>query len=449
MPTSDPPRTHLPSGLTAILIEVQPGDDLGLIAQRWGIGLDELAAANGITDLNMIVYPGESPFVPQRVTFNGPSLKVIPDSELVYSPATVGFDAAEFAAAYGGCLADYSEEVEGAQRSGAQVVQLVAERYSVNPRRLLSLLEYQSGWVTQSDPKPATHTYPLGRTEGGNEGLFRQLEWAANALNAGFYGWREGSLNMLILGDGTRVALNPGLNAGTAAVQSLFAQVYDRSRWETAVGGTGFGATCKRFFGDPFALAVEPLLPPNLAQPPWRLPWGAGETWYFSAGPHGGWGKSSAWAALDFLPPGSETGCYISPFWARAVAPGVIARSGYGVAVLDMDGDGHEQTGWTLLYLHIAEDGRAPAGAHLSAGDPLGHPSCEGGNSTGTHLHVARRYNGVWLSPVVVPFELGAWEARSPARGTAGSGRLWKNSVSVYKIPCDCRAEGNAIPHAP
>lgn len=446
-PTPDPLRAHVPPDLAAVTVEVEPGDDLGLIAQRWGIGVDELMAANGIKNLNATLYPGQSLLVPQRATLNGPASKIIPDSELVYGPTTVGFDVAQFVAERGGYLASYTEVAEGVKRSGAELVQLVAERYSVSPRLLLALLEYQSGWVTVRHPDPATMTYPLGRTEGGTEGLFRQFEWAASALNAGFYGWREGALNLVILGDGTRAALSPGLNAGSAALESFFAQVYERAGWEKAVGRTGFVATFTRAFGDPFTLAVEPLIPTGLTQPQFDLPWAPGETWYFSAGPHGGWGQNSAWAALDFLPPGRETGCYVSPFWARAVARGVIARVGFGIAVLDIDGDGHEQTGWSVLYLHVAEDGRAQVGAKLDAGDPIGHPSCEGGNATGAHLHIARRYNGVWISPKVVPFVLGPWQARLAPGGQPGAGRLYQ--TSVYKVSCDCRADGNAVPRAP
>jgi len=54
----------------------------------------------------------------------------------------------------------------------------------------------------------------------------------------------------------------------------------------------------------------------------------------------------------------------------------------------------------------------------VQTGDRLGHPSCQGGVSNGTHLHLARRYNGEWI-PVacedcapgvtVPPFVLGEW----------------------------------------
>jgi hypothetical protein len=80
--------------------------------------------------------------------------------------------------------------------------------------------------------------------------------------------------------------------------------------------------------------------------------------------------------------------------------------------LLDLDGDGHVQTGWVLLYLHLADRGRAAVGDRVNADDPLGHPSCEGGSATGTHVHIARRYNGEWLSAgSPIPFVLGGWTA--------------------------------------
>jgi len=83
---------------------------------------------------------------------------------------------------------------------------------------------------------------------------------------------------------------------------------------------------------------------------------------------------------------------------------------GNGVVVVDMDGDGSEQTGWTMLYLHVATDGRVAKGEWVEQDDRIGHPSCEGGVSTGTHLHFARKYNGEWvLADGAIPFVLSDW----------------------------------------
>ena len=79
--------------------------------------------------------------------------------------------------------------------------------------------------------------------------------------------------------------------------------------------------------------------------------------------------------------------------------------------MLDIDGDGYEQTGWNLLYMHISNEDKVDIGEKVYLDDLIGHPSCEGGSSTGTHLHFARKYNGEWM--VVdkpLPFILSGWQ---------------------------------------
>jgi murein DD-endopeptidase MepM/ murein hydrolase activator NlpD len=127
------------------------------------------------------------------------------------------------------------------------------------------------------------------------------------------------------------------------------------------------------------------------------LPFRAGEIWQFTGGPHAGWDQGSAWAALDFAPPGEPIGCGTTEAWVTAVAPGLILRASNGAVVQDLDGDGLEQTGWTILYMHIESRERVQAGTYVQTGDKIGHPSCEGGLSNAAHLHLARRYNGLWI----------------------------------------------------
>ncbi|MBZ0295569.1 MAG: hypothetical protein K8L99_23630, partial [Anaerolineae bacterium] len=62
-----------------------------------------------------------------------------------------------------------------------------------------------------------------------------------------------------------------------------------------------------------------------------------------------------------------------------------------------LDGDRDETTGWSIMYLHIDSQGRVAVGTQVAVGDRIGRPSCEGGVSNGTHVHIARRYNGEWL----------------------------------------------------
>jgi murein DD-endopeptidase MepM/ murein hydrolase activator NlpD len=110
------------------------------------------------------------------------------------------------------------------------------------------------------------------------------------------------------------------------------------------------------------------------------------------------------------VPGGDRFGCYDSDAWLVAVADGVISRSEFGAVELDLDGDGDSSTGWVILYQHVATRNRIPVGQRVRTGDRIGHPSCEGGYSTGTHLHIARLYNGRWISADREPrFNLGGW----------------------------------------
>jgi hypothetical protein len=173
-----------------------------------------------------------------------------------------------------------------------------------------------------------------------------------------------------------------------------------------------------------------------------RLPWAAGETWYYTGGPHGAWGSGSAWAALDFTPPGKQLGCYDTAAWVTAVAAGTVVRSDTGVVMVDLDNDGFEQTGWTVFYLHIGSNDRARVGTRLATGDRIGHPSCEGGVTTGTHIHIARRFNGQWLAADgAVPFVLAGWRAQATL--SEYDGMLTRDNALVEA--CECREAKNGV----
>jgi LasA protease len=104
--------------------------------------------------------------------------------------------------------------------------------------------------------------------------------------------------------------------------------------------------------------------------------------------------------------------------------------------MVDLDGDGHEQTGWVLFYLHVASVGRVPVGSWVEQGDPIGHPSCEGGFSEASHLHLARKYNGEWIAADgPLPLILSGWTFLSggtPYEGTAVRG-------DEERTACECR----------
>jgi LasA protease len=254
-------------------------------------------------------------------------------------------------------------------------------------------------------------------------GLYRQLSWAADQLNRGFYLWQINGINKWTLKDGTVIAANAFVNPGTAGVHQLMSQLYGNEDWQNAVGIHGIFDTYINLFGYPFLYSIEPLLPENLLQPTLHLPFSTGETWYFTGGPHGGWGNGSAWAALDFAPPGEGDGCEQSDAWVTAMASGRIVYTGNGLVIQDLESDGYEEIGWTIVYMHVESRDRVIAGMEVQSGDHIGHPSCEGGVSTGTHVHIARKYNGAWISADgTLPMELDGWI-------TKGEGELYNGAL--------------------
>ncbi|MEJ2411416.1 MAG: M23 family metallopeptidase [Anaerolineales bacterium] len=125
-----------------------------------------------------------------------------------------------------------------------------------------------------------------------------------------------------------------------------------------------------------------------------------------------------------------------------AVADGPIVRSDHGAVVQSIDGDLYDQTGWAILYMHMETRGRVEVGTYLKAGERIGHPSCEGGISTGSHLHIARRYNGEWIpADQDLPFVLDGWV--SQGLGYAYQGLLVRGDQVVQAE--DSKTEVNRI----
>jgi len=409
-PTPEPPKVFPTERADLEKYVVQPDDTLEIIAQHFSVDVEALIQANQLVNPNVLdagqvlMIPPTPPMPP------GPEFKIIPDSELVNGPVSIGFTCEELVNLKYGYLSFYKETVEDALYSGTDVVMRVAEEYSVNPRILLAVLEYQSHWISSSQPPSETLDYPMRMYDPYLKGLYRQLSWAAAQLNYGYYAWRVNGVYRWIFPDGSSIPISTTINAGTAGVQHLMSKLFGKAEWQKAVTEDGVFRIYQEMFGYPFDFAYEPILPADLAQPTLQLPFETGEIWSFTGGPHAGWGTGSAWAALDFAPPGEPLGCVVSDAWVIAASDGKVVRSEKGVVVQDLDGDGFEQTGWTILYLHVDSKDRIISGLNIHAGDRIGHPSCEGGLSNGTHLHVARRYNGEWIpADGPLPFVMDGW----------------------------------------
>ena len=447
-PTPQPIETFLPVAPTPVtncqmqpepgkqLYCTQSGDRLDAIARRFRVNTSQIQGSVGL-EPNAIL-PVNTPLGLPTPTFSTPyNQPALPDNAIIYGPDSVSADIVTYAQNAGGYLSQYKQYLYDGWHSGPEIVALVAVETSTNPRLLLSLVEYQSNWLFGHPADADLDLSPLNYEAVGVEGLYSELQVAARELSRGYYGWREGTLQTLTFRDKHTADISPQLNVGSVAVQNLFAGLYDEGNFYNKLyGPDGFLAFHAGMFGDPWARAASAgtLMPANISQPELSLPFPLGETWALTSGPHITWQYGTPRGAIDFAPLDDLPGCIISPNWAVAAAPGLVVRSQRGAVAIDLDGDGNEGTGWVLLYMHLTPEGRAGVNTWLSQDDHVGHPSCEGGVSTGTHLHIARKFNGEWISAEgPLPLVLDGWQA--VARPGNYAGLLIKDGQQVLVGP--------------
>lgn len=446
-PTVEPMPIPTLTGPIYTYHTVGTGETLSYLAWRYDISIEELVAMNDLEGPSALIQVNQSLRVPIEIETMAPAQKLLPDSEVVYGPSYVGFDIAGFVESQGGYLATYEQYVDGELLSGADAVMRVAEQFSVGPRLLLALLEYYGGWVTNPEPTERQLNRPLGPQNPRGSDLYLAMGFTANRVNAGYYSYKRDGFWIFELADRSLALTPEGLNAGTVGLQNILAIHSNEDSWPIALSDDGFTATYHLLFGDPFEKAIGPLVPADLTQPPLSLPWRQGQGFYFTGGPHPGYIDGSAWAAIDFGPPDVLGNCFYSNEPNTAVGDGVIVTARQGEVHLDLDGDGNIQTGWVLLYFHMALDIDRPVqvGQTINEGDVIGYASCEGGLSNSSHLHLARRYNGEWIEAGgPVPFSLSGWVVQ-PARVPYGG--YLTNGLEIRE-PCECwEADKNLIVH--
>jgi hypothetical protein len=218
------------------------------------------------------------------------------------------------------------------------MVEYVAVNYSISPRVLLAMLEYQAGALTQ--PEPPASKYLLGFRRTFYESPYLQLVIAANTLNNGYYGWRIGSLTEFELTDHSITRPDPWQNAGSVAIQYYFSRLQNGDDFLASIGPGGLARIYATLFGDPW-LDSPIVIPGSLQQPELRFPFRAGHVWAYTSGPHTGWGTGEPFAALDFAPASEVTGCYTveRDLYATAMADGLIVRADVDGVVIDLDKD--------------------------------------------------------------------------------------------------------------
>jgi LasA protease len=443
---------------TTFRYTVQSGDSLLALAARFGVPPSQIRAASGRSPAAGFLSPGQSLLIPVQAGALPAARRILPDGEVVYGPSAATFNLVDYLRQAGGILGTWQEYLPSTEMTpAASIIERVALENSINPRLLVALLEYSCGCVLEKPAKMPQNGLWLGPLAGGYQGLYGQLSWAANQLSVGYYGWRSGTFTSLLVAGADTPQLSPAENAGSVALEAYFAallasqtrpgQKPDWQAWERDLDPlNGFPALYERMFGDAWQRArlSTPLLPGGLQQPALILPFDTGWLWSFTSGPHPAWDTQSVNAALDFAPASTQSGCTPSQAWVTAVASGVVVRTEFGAVIQDLDtpngpmADGLEQTGWDILYLHIDPQGIVPAGTYLHSGDRIGHPSCAGGRATGTHLHIARKYNGEWMAADgPLPFNLEGWIAQAGDKPYAGT--LERNGEIITANPYGIR----------
>ena len=196
-PTSAPaPTSGRPEYGPGELVDyiAQSGDTLPALAARFNTTVDEIMEANPIIPLDATTMP---PGFPMKIPIYylalwGTAYQSLPDHAFVNGPSQIGFSTSAYVASTNGWLKNYRIYAGEKMRTGAEAVDYVAANYSLSPRLLLALLEYQSGALTQ--PEIPAGKYLLGFKRSFYEGPYLQLVIAANTLNNGYYSWRAGKL---------------------------------------------------------------------------------------------------------------------------------------------------------------------------------------------------------------------------------------------------------------
>ena len=330
--------------------------------------------------------PRTTPLSPAQAggtTYN----ELLSDSLLLNSPSVLNFKVQAFLDGQPGPLKGYREEMEGRSWSAAETIAFNAVDMGINPQFILVALEARSDVISQAGAQvPQREKHP------GWPGFYTYVRWLAyrvvTAYDAARYHEAD---NRATFEDKSSVELPVGLNAATTAIQVVLAEALPPDRWQAWAAGDApaFTRQFREWFGNPYA---DPDSPdgPAILPPGFGLPFPAGETWYYTGGPHA-YDSSGAhpWSSLDF---GQPEGLFCPgarpPLnrWVVAAADGIVIQAGEALVVID-HGDG-----WRTYYSHIAAQDRVAQWKTVQHGEPLGHPSCEtepGGSTNGTHVHFA------------------------------------------------------------
>ncbi|MBE3040643.1 MAG: peptidoglycan DD-metalloendopeptidase family protein, partial [Chloroflexi bacterium] len=350
--------------------------------------------------------PSATPPPPQRaaaIAYGGPLLS---DGQFVYGPNVGSFNVVDYMNSHTPQLANYAETLYGR-----------AEYYSINPKVYLTLMEMTGGLVSNTAVTPEQVENPFGL---GQTGFTAQLDALSEILFAAYYlhlynysilaeGQRD--LPILTLKDGSTFPVPGAANAGSYAAMAGLAKLLDTAGMASALDDSrpvSFVQTYRRLFpgDDPLSQANRifipgevgaQAIPSNLLQ----LPYPRRESWTFG-GVHSNLANDSdpvnfPMSSLDFSRGWPAWGADTSSMWVVAAAAGVpTVISSCNVHIQHSDG-------WMTTYYHL--DNVQTFGATINqnervaiAANSLSQAVCNGGGSTGPHVHFSLKQDGAFVA---------------------------------------------------
>ncbi len=264
--------------------------------------------------------------------------------------------------------------------------------HSVNPNLVLALMDMHSGILSRTSLSDVSRPFAeLSNAQGFNE----QLQDVLSRLSKSFYQVRKEQEQQYQ----DKGFVSAKQSAATLALQQLFATS------QTPQVGKAPSEQLEQLlktYEQRFEQSLqtqqpqfESLTQASLAAPVMQLPWSLGYSW-IGGGSHGydgsSWPHSSIDYAYDWPQWGGQT-------WSVRAAHGgtVSVLSSCQVRITDA-------SGWATTYYHLSNV-NVYNGQQVSANTHLGYYAsnksqalCEGGSSTGPHLHFSLLYNGYYQS---------------------------------------------------
>ncbi len=250
---------------------------------------------------------------------------------------------------------------------------------SISPKIIIALIEYQTGLVSAENTNAVELYAPLGNLS-EKTGFSEQVRDVAVRLADQFY--QNGNNSQLALQQ--IMMQNDGVQRSKpASFVDIFYQLFpleEEKQHEERSSNVGFPSG---------ALPPDTLL---------QLPYPVGESWRFG-GSHTSSGSGSyPQSSLDFFAAsGGGWGTDTSGYWVSASTGGTAVRhSSCSVEVISPGGE------WSTSYYHL-DNVQITTNQGVSRNTPLANYAdnepqalCNGGSSTGPHVHFSLKQNGLY-----------------------------------------------------